>query len=364
MMVRPGSAGRVTRWAEETSSPRPSGGDRAALSACPETDRALDVVAAELAAGMVRATDVEALTHALRVAGEPHVWPRALLLQARAIDHAAANARLTAWLGDSPHFGRIRCGVALAPAATQNGVDVIAAVAVDAEADLAPVPMRVRASSWIDIDARALVPASGARVIALSPSGAPRTLTTSYGESHVRARANVDHPGRWLFQVVLDGDHGPRPVLEAYVFAGVEPADSPVSSLAPGEDAVDAGGATETLARMLAGARASESMPPLTRQQGLDHVAAAHAERMMRASLLAHDAGDGDPLLRVERADIATREVGENVAHATTVALAHHALWSSPSHRCNMLDHRFDRVGLGTAIAPDGSVWVTELFAR
>src|SRR5450432_3105596 len=115
MTVRPGAAGRVARWADETSSPRPIAGDRGPFSACPETDRALDVVAAELAAGMVPATDVEALTQALRIAGEPHVWPRALLLQARAIDHAAANARLTAWLGDSPHSGRVRCGVALAP---------------------------------------------------------------------------------------------------------------------------------------------------------------------------------------------------------------------------------------------------------
>ena len=43
--------------------------------------------------------------------------------------------------------------------------------------------------------------------------------------------------------------------------------------------------------------------------------------------------------------------------------LAHRALWASPSHRDNMLQPRFDRVGVGVCTDPDGSVWVTEAFA-
>jgi uncharacterized protein YkwD len=51
------------------------------------------------------------------------------------------------------------------------------------------------------------------------------------------------------------------------------------------------------------------------------------------------------------------------VAHAGNVVLAHRALWSSPSHRDNLLQTRFDRLGIGVRSDPDGSVWVTELFA-
>src|SRR5262249_52470190 len=117
------------------------------------------------------------------------------------------------------------------------------------------------------------------------------------------------------------------------------------------------------LARMVDTARASEGLEPLTRARALDALAQAHAERMLRAKSLAHDVGDLDPASRVEAAGLDLREVGENVAHAPSVALAHRALWESPSHRGNLLGARFDRLGVGVARADDGTVWVTELFA-
>jgi hypothetical protein len=362
LLVVPGAAKSPTlRWADETTSPRPSGSEARILAACPETDRALDAIAADVATQSLAATDVEALTYAMRAAGEPHVWPRAWMLEGKTIDLAEANTRLGAWLGGSHHLGRQRCGVALS---SRLGRETIAAIAVDAEADLERVPMRARTSSWIDLDARILVPASGAKVVVLGPTGTPRTLPTSFGNGRVKARANVDQPGSWLFQILLDGDRGPRPVLEAMVFAGVEPPASQPWSRAPGEEDAPTGDPGATLERMLAAARQTEALPALVRHADLDRIARDHAERMMRTNVLAHDAGDGDPKERIDRAGMAAGEVGENVAHAANVALAHRALWSSPSHRSNMLERRFDRVGVGTVTAPDGSVWVTELFAR
>jgi len=362
LLVAPGAANSPPlHWAEETASPRPSTGEPRVLAACPETDRALDAIAAEVATHSLPANDVEGLSYALRAAGEPHVWPRAWLLEGKKIDLAEANTRLAAWLGSSPHLGRLRCGVARS---SQRGSEAIAAVAVDAEADLERLPMRVRTSSWIELGARTLVPATGAKVIVLGPRGAPRILPTSYVDGRVKARANVDQPGSWMFQVLLDGVSGPRPVLEALLFAGVEPPASQPWSAAPGEEAGTTGEAGADLERMLTAARRTETLPPLERQTDLDRAARAHTERMMRSSSLAHDAGDGDPKDRVERASIPAQEVGENVAHAANVILAHRALWGSPSHRANMLERRFDRVGISALSAPDGSVWVTELFVR
>jgi uncharacterized protein YkwD len=77
-----------------------------------------------------------------------------------------------------------------------------------------------------------------------------------------------------------------------------------------------------------------------------------------------HDVGDGDPAQRLQDASIPAREAGENVAHAATVRLAHRALWSSPSHRANLLRGDFTRAGFGVAEDADGSVWVSEIFAR
>jgi hypothetical protein len=350
------------RWADETVSPRlGTSTDVRNLPACPEIDRALDTVAGEIAAHRLVATDMDALTYALRAAGEPHVWPRAWMLEGKTIDPSEANRRMAAWLGGSEHRGHVRCGVARYEV---SGSVTIAAVAVDAEADLKSVPVRARTSGWIDIDARVLVSTRGAKVVALAPTGMPRTLPTSYFEGRVRARASVDQPGPWLFQVVLDGDGGPRPALEALVFAGVEPPVFQPESASTDEDASVAGPPDAALDRMLAAARQSESLPPLKRASDLDRIARAHAERMMMTGKLAHDAGDGEPDERVDHAGIVAREIGENVAHAGNVTGAHRALWSSPSHRSNMLERRYDRVGIGVASAPDGTLWVTELFAR
>jgi len=62
-------------------------------------------------------------------------------------------------------------------------------------------------------------------------------------------------------------------------------------------------------------------------------------------------------------AGLHVRVCGENVAHAETLALAHRALYASPSHRANLLSSSFDRIGVGVVRDADGSVWVTEELA-
>jgi uncharacterized protein YkwD len=79
---------------------------------------------------------------------------------------------------------------------------------------------------------------------------------------------------------------------------------------------------------------------------------------------VAHDLGDGDFRDRFEaEGTLDARAVGENVAHAPTVALAHRALHASPSHRINLLRADYTHMGVGVALALDGSVYVCETFA-
>ncbi len=358
-----GTGTAALHWSDSTGSPRPLPAAKTReselLAVCPDGDAALRTVALQLAGHTVAADDVEAITYALRAAGDPHVWPRAFLLEGKTIDPAEAKARLKAWLGTFRQPARLRCGIVFQRSGDN---EVVAAVAVDVRADLAPIPMRARPSSWIDVDAKILAPASGAKVIVLGPTGAPRPLLTSFSAGRVKARANVDREGTWVFQVLLDGTNGPRPVLEAYVFAGVEPPGTQPHHVAPGEEAGGQGDGAVALSRMAMLARRSEGLPGLVRDTALDRVARNHAERMMRTRQLGHDIGDGDPHQRLERAGVSLAAMGENVAHAANIVLAHRALWSSPSHRDNLLQPRFDRLGIGVSSDPDGSVWVTELF--
>jgi hypothetical protein len=289
----------------------------------------------------------------MRENGAPHLRPRIVSASGKApIADDVIRPRLEALRTE-----RSRCGVARAP--LPHGGELVAAVVVDALADIAPLPTHSRTGAWLEIDATIAVPATDARVIVLGPRGAPRVASTSFDRaSHrVRARFVLDRPGAFTVQVVGDLENGgPRPLLEARVFADVAPS---WSTNVPGEDTAG----PHDLEALVARLREVESLPALARDPRLDAIAAAHAGRMLAARTTAHDLGVGDLRERFVEASLDARRVGENVAHASTVLAAHRALYASPSHRLELLRAEYTHIGLGIASADDGSVYVCEVFA-
>lgn len=309
------------------------------------------------------ALDVSEISFALRAEGSPYMWPHTWTLEGGDLTSPAAVERMHAWLAGFTDGGERRCGVALAQTKQRS---VLAAIAVDALADLDPLPVRVRAGSWLELSAHLLVPAFEAKFVVLGPSGPPRSVPTSFDGSRARARFAADRPGAFLVQLLANVAGGPRPVLEATVYADVEPPNSYVGEAAPGEPQAPlspAADQADALLNMVNQARAAEQSPALKRDPQLDAIAAQHAEAMRRLRRIAHDVGDGDPRARVEAANLDVLAPGENVAHALDVTRAHRALWASPSHRENLLQPRFDGIGIGIAADPDGSIWVCEVFA-
>ncbi len=356
-------------WPEIARSPWPATPlderTRALTSACGAADGALARVAAKLASERAHGMgppDPDRVTSLLRAQGEPHVRPRIVSASGRgAIDDDAVRARLEADRRPST-----RCGVALArPEAGNEGNERFVAVTVEALADLDPLPARARTGEWLTFAAALHVPATSAKLVVLGPRGLPRTVPTSIVDragGRVRARFALDRPGAFTVQLVAELATGPQPVLETRVFADVEPTDDDAPSPAPGEDAV-AGEDAAAVARMTAALRASESLPPLVRDERLDALALAHAEKMRDARTVAHDLGDGDLALRFESAGLAAKIVGENVARARSVALAHRALHASPSHRMNLLRADYTHLGVGVVTDESGNVHVCEVFA-
>ncbi len=355
-------------WASQAASPLPV--DSGALSdreadlqrVCGRSEVGLRAVATLLVARKLRELpylDADALAELQRVAGEPHVWPRAWIVSGRALDHDETRQKLAAWGTTFREPGERRCGVAIGYG--QDGTEVIAVIAVDAEADLAPVPIRTHVGAWMPIDVRLLVPATAAHVIVMGPTGRPRTVPTQLDGTRVRAQVALDRPGAFSLQVVADLANGPRPVLEVELFADVAPPDQLPDLRAPGEaappaDASDRG----ALLAMVQALRLSEQLRPFTPDPALDALATTHTRKMQETHVVAHDVGDGDPVRRFDAAGLSARESGENVAHAGSIALAHRALYASPSHRANLLSSSFDRIGIAVARDRDGSVWVTE----
>jgi hypothetical protein len=356
-------------FAESTASPRPVTAQspdpdaRTLSAACGESDQALLTIATQLAEQRTdRATDLDAdaIGYALRAAGAPYVWPRAWLFNGNAGDVEVAKARMQRWLAGFGDGGTRRCGVSVRHKAGQR--ISVGAVAVDVLADLEPLPTRVRIGEWLDVRATLRVPASDAKLVILGPHGAPHAVPTSFSDGRVRARFNADQAGPWLVQLLAAVDGGPRPLLEALLFAGVEPPAVLSVPKAPGEDAAQANADPSTaLSAMVNAARASEGLPLLQRDTRLEALAQAHAEAMRRARRTAHDAGDGDLNQRLEQVGLELA-AGENVAHAGSAVLAQRALWASPSHRENLLDPAFDLLGIGVAPDADGTLWVCQVF--
>ena len=169
----------------------------------------------------------------------------------------------------------------------------------------------------------------------------------------------------FVVQLLADVAGGPRTVLEAALYADAKPPTSFFGDAAPGEpsEPITSGDLHEALLAMINRARESEGSPALARETALDSIAQRHAELMLKAKRVAHDVGDGLPTARVEATGLAVLAAGENVAHALDLTRAHRALWASPAHRENLLQPRFDRVGIGVVRDPDGSIWVCEVFA-
>jgi uncharacterized protein YkwD len=335
---------------------------RTALAQCGVGEAGLGQVARELLALKIargHLADPDTIAFAQRAAGEPHPWARAWTASAKTGPGGGLLAKLRDWLPQGQSLRRCGAASGVAP----DGARVLVVVSVEALADLAPLATRARVGQWMTVEARLRVPARSASVMVLGPSGAPRPLLTTVDRSTVRARFAPERAGEFTVQVIADLAAGPRPVLEASVFADVEPSDEPSGQPAPGEDA--AAGArddSEALARMISIARSSAGQRALERDRRLDQVALAHSVSMNRIQALAHDVGDGDPEARLDAVGLEARLAGENVAYAPSVAQAHRALWASPSHRLNILRSDYGRVGIGVVRGEAGDVWVTEIF--
>jgi uncharacterized protein YkwD len=354
-------------FAAESTSPRPTRGtedDRALEAVCGTPEGGLHTVAERLVDRKARNLpylDLDGLSFAQRVAGEPHVWPRAFILSGPALDKETAQKKLAAWRASFGDVGERRCG--LVSRTLPDGSQIIAAMALDALADLAPVPTHGRTGEWITIDATLLVHATGAEVVVMAPRGAPYTVPASFSGNKVRARFALSSPGPFVVQVLATVATGPRPVLEANIYADVDPPSTTPNLAAPGEDAGKNAHGKDSLYAMVDALRTAEALRPLKRDARLEELARAHALKMKEAHKVGHAIGDGDPSQRLQDANMFARTIGENVAHAESIVNAHRALYGSPSHRENLLRNDYQSAGFAVVDGDDGSAWVCEMFA-
>lgn len=103
--------------------------------------------------------------------------------------------------------------------------------------------------------------------------------------------------------------------------------------------------------------RAKQGLPPLVVDGSMTVAARTWSGDMADGGFLAHapDITVGAPN--------GWRLVGENVGRGGSVEGLVGAFMASPGHRANVLDSRFDRVGVGVATGDDGRLYTTHRFA-
>lgn len=113
--------------------------------------------------------------------------------------------------------------------------------------------------------------------------------------------------------------------------------------------------------------RARNGFSPLSWDGDLCRMARAHSEKMARLGFFAHETPEGLRLKdRARAAGIRFQVIGENIAYNQGVddpgTFAVQRWTISSGHRANMLSREFRASGVGSFVARDGRVYLTQIF--
>lgn len=111
--------------------------------------------------------------------------------------------------------------------------------------------------------------------------------------------------------------------------------------------------------------RTSRGLSALVFDEKLRNVGRTHSADMFERGYFSHYSPEGDTVAeRAERRSINYLVIGENLAYAPDLDLAHQGLMDSPGHRANILSEDFGKIGIGIQ---DGGVYglmVTQVFSN
>jgi hypothetical protein len=102
--------------------------------------------------------------------------------------------------------------------------------------------------------------------------------------------------------------------------------------------------------------RANAGLPPLSVDGQLTGVARAWADQMAAAGAISHNPNLGSQVTA------AWTVVGENVGTGPEVGAIMNAFVGSPSHYANIVDARYDYIGVGVTWGNDGRMYTAHVF--
>jgi hypothetical protein len=154
------------------------------------------------------------------------------------------------------------------------------------------------------------------------------------------------------------------PLAVAFALLAVGPVD-PAAAAPPapaGATAQDDPGGAARLLELINADRAAAGLGLLRSQGELSRIANEHSQRMAAAGSIWHNDALFTPAVKQL---VGAVSVGENVAFESGgMTRAHWMLMQSPGHRANIMNPRFDAVGIAVAVTGDGIAYLTQAFAQ
>jgi hypothetical protein len=104
--------------------------------------------------------------------------------------------------------------------------------------------------------------------------------------------------------------------------------------------------------------RIKRMIAPLVRMRELDEIARENVDEMASENRAAHS----DPNFLKMRFQRPARRLGENVATGSSIRKIHEAMMETRSDSNNIIDRRYTHMGMATAKASDGELFICQIF--
>ncbi len=111
--------------------------------------------------------------------------------------------------------------------------------------------------------------------------------------------------------------------------------------------------------------RLNQNLNALTYDPDLREIAREHSSDMFKRGYFSHYSPEGESVAeRADKLGINYLVIGENLAFAPSLDLAHQGLMQSPGHRANILSPNFKKVGIAVAESPKYGLMITQVFSN
>ncbi len=260
--------------------------------------------------------------------------------------------------------GSNRYGIAVSKIA---GGEEIVVVTVKSRLSLLPISRRVDGPRKLRLEGSVEPTFKNISVALSDPKGKTFKPKVKKVEDRFVCSFKASENGIWQIEILGDGPGGPTTLANFPVAVGVPVKNS--VTLAPSElESQD----TKVLEKLLFNAinreRRDSGLDAFKRSKELAEVSRKYSSEMDETGVVAHISPiSGSVLDRTRAARIALAEVSENLARAGTAREAHDGLMTSPAHRANILNPRYQQVGIGVVLSKEegaAPVIVTQIFAR